>query len=178
MKFTALLILALPTFALAEEKESDLVKGERLFSLKVRGILESKCFACHGGAKKVKGDLDVTSRKALIKGGETVYDVLVPFKPEESMLMAAIEWTNEDYEMPPKESDRLTPAQIARVKEWIRLGAPWPGKAKQKEYREAERGKKLTEDGLLITTSGGLSEDWTWRRYQPEDAWALSLIHI
>jgi len=173
MKYLLLFIAALPFPALAQERDSDLVKGERLFSLKVRGILESKCFSCHGGAKKVKGDLDVTSRAALLKGGKTAYEVLVPFKPEKSMLMTAIEWADEDYEMPPKESDRLNARQIAQVKEWIRLGAPWPEKEKQKKYREAERKKELTEDGRLVKTSGGLSEDWTWRRYQPTDIWAF-----
>ncbi len=173
MKYLALLLLTLPFPALAREGESDLVKGERLFSLKVRGILESKCFSCHGGAKKVKGDLDVTSRAGLLKGGETAYEVLVPFKPEKSTLVTAIEWADEDYEMPPKESDRLSASQISKVREWIRLGAPWPSKDKQEKYRETERKKELTEDGQMVKTSGGLSEDWTWRRYQPPDIWAF-----
>ena len=173
MKYLALLFLALPTFVLAQEKEADLVKGERIFSLKVRGILESKCFTCHGGKKKVKGELNLTSRAGLLKGGETAYDVLVPFKPQKSMLVTAIEWADEDYEMPPKKSDRLNAEQISMVKSWIRLGAPWPSEEKQKKYLVAERKKELTEDGLLISTSGGLSEDWTWRRYQPADVWAF-----
>ena len=134
MKYLALLFLTLPFPALAQEGESDLAKGERLFSLKIRGILESKCFPCHGGAKKVKGDLNITTRAGLLKGGETAYEVLVPFKPEKSMLVTAIEWADEDYEMPPKESDRLSAEQITRVKEWIRLGAPWPSKEEQKKY--------------------------------------------
>ena len=131
MKYLALLLLTLPFPALAREGESDLVKGERLFSLKVRGILESKCFSCHGGAKKVKGDIDVTSRAGQLKGGETAYEVLGPFKPEKSTLVTAIEWADEDYEMPPKESDRLSASQISKVREWIRLGAPWQSKDKQ-----------------------------------------------
>ena len=173
MKLLALLILTFPALGLAQGPENDRIKGERLFSLKVRGILESKCFPCHGGAKKVKGDLDVTTRAGLLKGGETAYEVLVPFKPEKSMLVTAIEWADEDYEMPPKESDRLSAEQITRVKEWIRLGAPWPSKEEQKKYHEAERKKELTEDGQLVKTSGGQSEDWTWRRYQPKDIWAF-----
>ena len=70
MKLLALLILTFPALALAQGTENDRIKGERLFSLKVRGILESKCFSCHGGAKKVKGDLDVTTRASLLKGGD------------------------------------------------------------------------------------------------------------
>ena len=173
MRFLALLVFTLPTLAFAQAQGGDLEKGERLFSLKVRSILESKCFACHGGKKKIKGDLNLTSRPGLLKGGETAYDVLVPFKPGKSMLVTAIEWKDEDYEMPPKKADRLTAGQIDQVKRWILLGAPWPTKEKQKKYLLAERSKESTEDGLLIRTSGGLSDDWTWRRYQPADAWAF-----
>jgi len=173
MRFLALLFFTLHTMAFAQAQENELEKGERLFSLKVRSILENKCFACHGGKKKVKGDLNLTSRAGLLKGGETAYEVLVPFKPEKSMMVTAIEWADEDYEMPPKESDRLSAEQITQVKSWILLGAPWPTEAKQKKYRLAERSRELTEDGLIIRTSGGLSEDWTWRRYQPADVWAF-----
>ena len=173
MKYLVIVFLALPALASAQEQVNNLVKGERLFSLKVRGILETKCFACHGGKKKVKGDLDLTSRAGLLKGGETAYEVLVPFKPEKSVLVTAIEWTDEDYEMPPKKSDRLNAEQIAAVKSWIRLGAPWPSEEKQKKYQAAERKIKLTGDGMLISTSGGLSEEWTWRRYRPADVWAF-----
>ncbi|MBT5377929.1 MAG: hypothetical protein HOL08_02645, partial [Opitutae bacterium] len=120
--------LFFPILAFAVNPElSDFQKGERLFSLKVRSILESKCFACHGEpGKKIKGELNLTSREGFLKGGETADDVLIPFHPDKSLLMTAIEWKDEDYEMPPKENDRLTPAQIALVKRWITLGAPWP----------------------------------------------------
>jgi cytochrome c553 len=47
-------------------------EGERLFSLKVRQVLSSKCFACHGEeSKKVKGEFDLTTREGLLKGGES-----------------------------------------------------------------------------------------------------------
>ena len=75
-------------------------QGERLFSLKVRSILESKCFACHGGeGKKIKGEFNLTTHKGLLEGGETADDVLIPFHPEKSLLITAIEWKDEDYEI-------------------------------------------------------------------------------
>ena len=149
---------------------TDLQKGERLFSLKVRGIIESKCFACHGEpGKKIKGELNLTTREGLLTGGETADDVLIPFHPEKSLIMTAIEWKDEDYEMPPKENDRLTPAQVALVKRWIALGAPWPTDAVRKKYVQSERSLERTDDGVLVRTSGGLSDDWTYRRYKDED---------
>ena len=30
----------------------------------------------------------------------------------------------------------------------------------------------MTEEGVIVKTSGGQDEDWTMRRYQPEDIWA------
>ena len=89
--------------------------------------------------------------------------------------MTAIEWKDEDYEMPPKENDRLTDEQIKWVRKWIELGAPWPEKSVRERYLMEERAKPVTEDGILVPTSGGLSDDWTYRRYKPEDIWAFKL---
>ena len=53
-----LLSLALPFSGLAQ-KEKD--EGERLFSLKINALLESKCLACHSAKEgKTKGDLDLS----------------------------------------------------------------------------------------------------------------------
>ena len=104
-------------------------EGERLFALKVRGILNAKCLACHGEAgKKLKGDLDLSSRAAMLKGGESEEASLVPGKPLASPLyLAATREHEEDWSaMPPKENDKLTADQLALLKRWIDLGAPWP----------------------------------------------------
>ena len=46
--------------------------GEKLFSLQVHNILESKCFSCHSQDNgKTVGDLDLSSRKRMLRGGET-----------------------------------------------------------------------------------------------------------
>ena len=61
-------------FAQANQKE-----GERLFSLKIRSLLEAKCFACHSQkAGKTKGDLDLSSLENILFGGETSDRILVP----------------------------------------------------------------------------------------------------
>ena len=164
---TSVILTSLQTGSVTADQSKE---GEQLFALKVRGILESKCFACHGQqGKKVKGEFNLTTRADLLKGGETSDDAVVPFHPEKSLLMTAIEWKDEDYEMPPKENDRLTEKQIEQVKRWILLGAPWPNEERQKKYILEERSKEHTEDGVLVKTSGGLSDDWTYRRYKPED---------
>jgi len=151
-------------------------EGERLFALKVRSILSSKCFACHGGdAKKIKGELDLTSRDGLLKGGESEESSLVPGDPLNSPLYLAVTREHEDdwSVMPPKENDKLSEVQISALKRWIELGAPWPDAKTLARYIDEERTKPVTDEGMLVKTSGGLSDDWTYRRYRPEDIWAF-----
>ena len=76
--------------------------------------------------------------------------------------------------MPPKENDRLTATQISHLEDWIRLGAPWPDEAAQQRHLEEERLKTRTDKGVLVSTSGGLADAWTYRRYRDEDLWGLS----
>ena len=148
--------------------------AERDFALKVLPLLKTKCFACHGeDPKKIKGELNMLTREGLLKGGETSDKVLVPGHAEASDLFVAVTWTDRDLEMPPKENDRLTPEQIELVKNWINAGAPWPGEAEQKKLREAEWAVETNEDGVIWKTSGGLADEWTYRRYKPEDLWAF-----
>ena len=147
---------------------------ERLFTLKVKPLLSEKCFGCHGDpGKKLKGGLDLSSREGFLRGGEEYPDTLVPGSAAGSFVMKAVRWEDKDYEMPPKENDRLTEEQIDQLGKWIDAGAPWPGKERQEEIRLAERERIHTEEGLIVRTSGGLSEEWTYRRYQPEDIWAF-----
>ena len=169
-----MLALLLPLSGFAQKEETE---GEKLFSLKVNALLESKCIACHSAKEgKTKGDLDLSTREDMLLGGETSDKVLVPGHPDESLVMTAIEWKDEDYEMPPKENDRLSPQQVGWIRKWIKLGAPWPDQATRKKYLDEERAKPLTDDGILVKTSGGLSDDWTYRRYKPEDMWAFRTL--
>ncbi len=148
---------------------------ERLFAVKVLPLLEHKCFGCHGADEDdVRGDLDMRTLAGLLKGGESEEPALVPGKPAESPLVSAVKW--DELEMPPKETDRLTAKEIALVEAWVKAGAPWPDAERRSEILLAERSKKVTEDGVIVETSGGLSDDWTYRRYQPEDLWAYQPV--
>ena len=170
-----LFVFAGSTFACAEGSP----EGERLFALKVREILSGRCFACHGGdANNVKGELDLTSRAAMLKGGESEEPAVAPRKPLASPLyLAATRAHDENWPaMPPKENDKLSVGQLAVLKSWIELGAPWPDARAQARYIAEERTKPVTDEGMLVKTSGGLSDDWTYRRYQPEDVWAFQPV--
>jgi mono/diheme cytochrome c family protein len=153
---------------------ADDAAAARAFTLKVLPVLKAKCFACHGdGDKKPKGGLDMRSRAALLAGGDSG-SAFKPGKPDESLLYKAVKW--DGLEMPPKENDRLTVTQIETINAWIRDGAPWPTEEEQKKQIAAERSQPVTADGMLVKTSGGLSDQWTYRRYQPEDVWAFQPV--
>jgi mono/diheme cytochrome c family protein len=149
----------------------------RDFTLKVLPLLKSKCFACHGDdPKKIKGDLNMLTREALLKGGENLTNVLVPGNAKASQLVVAMTWENPDLEMPPKENDRLSKEQIELVRAWVNAGAPWPDEVAQKKFRDEERSVVSNADGVIIKTSGGLADEWTYRRYKPEDVWAFQPV--
>src|SRR5438034_994809 len=52
---------------------------------------------------------------------------VVPGKPDVSLLIHAVEYRGETR-MPPK--GKLPDADVARLKRWVALGAPWPGSGK------------------------------------------------
>lgn len=156
--------------AIGLNAEDDYTEGEKLFALKVKPLLKQKCFACHGGEDKIKGDLILTNLEDMLLGGESSDDVLVPGDAAKSLLYLSTTWELEDYEMPPKEADKLTEEQTWHIRDWIDAGAPWPSEEDQVVINE-----KYAE-GVIVQTSGGLDDDWTYRRYAPENLWAYQPI--
>lgn len=163
----AALGMALPAGATGEE-------AERHFALKVLPLFKEKCLACHGDdEKKVKGGFDMRSRAAVLAGGDSGEPGFVAHAPDKSALMRLVLREDEDLAMPPKENDKLTAAQIEVLRLWIREGAPWPDDKKVAELTAAAAREGWSSDeGIPMKTSGGLSPDWTNRRYKPEDLWA------
>ena len=180
-RYSALLILAVawsaPAMAAKPHRELDKPAANRLFTLKVLPLLKEKCFGCHGvDPKDIRGDYNVMSRAGMLKGGESGETSLVPGKPNESPLFQAILWIG--LEMPPKENDRLDQEEVALVRHWIEAGAPWPSPDEQLTIKKREWSVRENEDGLIVDTSGGLADDWTYRRYQREDIWAFQRLNV
>ena len=101
--------------------EDATTEGREFFEKQIRPLLVEHCFGCHGD-KKQEGGLKLSSRKAMFKGGDTGVAV-VPGKPDESLLIRAVGYLDEP-KMPPKQ--KLAAADIARLKRWVAMGAPWP----------------------------------------------------
>jgi cytochrome c553 len=95
------------------------------FESKVRPLLVDQCFKCHG-EKKRSGGLRVDSLAALQAGGDQG-SALVVGKPEESLIVKAVRYGDENLQMPPNK--KLSDAQIRILETWIRQGAVWPGAA-------------------------------------------------
>src|SRR5262249_34675623 len=89
--------------------------------MKIRPLLHNNCVACHNDKKPASG-LSLESRNGVLTGGNRG-PVLQPGKPDESNLIRAVEQSG-DLKMPPP--GKLKPEQIADLRRWIEMGAPWP----------------------------------------------------
>ena len=123
------------------------------FEKKIRPVLAEHCYKCHSAdAKKLKGDLMLDHRAGVFKGGDTG-PAIVSGKPEQSLLIEAIEYDNVDLEMPPR--GKLSDQQIADFTEWVKRGAPWP--------KEAAVGPGAREQFDLAKRK---AEHWAWQPVQ------------
>jgi uncharacterized protein DUF1553/uncharacterized protein DUF1549/cytochrome c len=102
------------------------VGREEFFEKQIRPVLVEQCYECHSaGSKKVRGHLRVDSRSALLQGGDTG-PALVPGKPEQSLLYAAITHQDKELAMPSKKP-KLPEPVLQDFYRWIQDGAVWPG---------------------------------------------------
>ena len=91
------------------------------FEKQVRPIFVEHCYECHD--ERADGGLHVNSRAGLLRGGDTGAAV-VPGDPDSSLLVEAIRYENQDFQMPPQ--GRLKQDQIDVMVKWIEMGAPDP----------------------------------------------------
>lgn len=98
--------------------------GEVDFVRDVRPIFEKHCYECHGGDED-EGGLRLDHRAGAFER-EDADPVIVPGKPEESLLYQRITLPPDDEDIMPAEGDPLTPEQVAVIRRWIEQGAPWP----------------------------------------------------
>src|SRR5579862_2521391 len=110
-----------PAQPLPADHAEKMAKGTELFSKHVRAILIDNCLKCHGGNKTQKG-FDVSSRESFLKGGDNGPVVEIG-NSKDSRLLELVRHREKPY-MPSKE-DKLADDKIARLAEWIDLGAPY-----------------------------------------------------
>jgi hypothetical protein len=159
------------------QKPAELTKeGIAFFEKHIRPVLAERCYECHSTqARKVKGKLLLDSQSGIAKGGANG-PVLVAGDVEKSRLIHAIRWTDSDFAMPPKR--KLSPQQIARLEQWIKMGAPdprtesKPGSTKTAKTPDLEAGRKWWAFGPVSQTPTPAVKQQGWTR-KPIDSFAL-----
>ncbi|MCB1211251.1 MAG: DUF1549 domain-containing protein, partial [Verrucomicrobiales bacterium] len=142
MRFSLSSILLLLTVAVCHGADDAEREAARFFEKDVRPILVNRCYECHSKTKQ-KGGLRVDHVGYLKTGGDTG-PALIPGAPEKSPMIEAIHYTDEDFQMPPKNNGGKIPdAEIATLEKWIKMGAPWPEDAAHK----------------VVVTEGGFTEE-------------------
>ena len=105
-------------------------RGIDFYERKIRPLLVEQCYGCHSASaakeKKLKGGLLLDGKKVMLLGGDSGASI-VAGKPDESLLIKAVRYTDSDLRMPPR--TRLSPAQILLLEEWVKMGAPAPAEA-------------------------------------------------
>src|SRR6476620_3625857 len=121
--------LASMLMVLAASRPVDAAPPADLFEAKIRPVLIENCYKCHSAEHKTeKGGLWLDSREAMLKGGESG-PAVVPGKPADSLLLAAVRQVGDAPKMPPK-GPKLAAAVVADFEAWIAAGAPVPAASK------------------------------------------------
>jgi len=159
----SLLLLSLfATAAMAAPATDADREALKFFESEVRPVLVHRCFECHGEKKK-KGSLRLDHISYIKTGGDSG-PALEPGKPDESLIIKAIRYTDPDFEMPPK--DKLPDKEIAILEKWVKLGAPWPETDASKvatvdEFGFTENERKFWSfQPLTKPTPPELKSDW------------------
>lgn len=109
------LVTVLSAFVSANDDSEKL----EFFEERIRPVLVTHCYECHSIASAaIEGGLQLDHRNGLMRGGESGL-AIVPGKPEESRLIAALK--HEALQMPPDK--KLPPSIIQDFEHWIAEGA-------------------------------------------------------
>ncbi|MEN8796030.1 MAG: PSD1 and planctomycete cytochrome C domain-containing protein [Akkermansiaceae bacterium] len=144
------LFLYLALFALLTFAGLGASQGDAFFEENVRPLLATHCLKCHSEEMEMKGGL-LLDRKAGWETGGDSGPVIVPRKPEESLLLAMVKHESDVEAMPPK--SKLTAEEIVTLEKWIQMGAPDP--------RDTPIGEKIKKSDF------DLEERLKWWSLQP-----------
>lgn len=118
--------LVLCGIAAANDPKTPSAKDIEFFETQIAPILKRRCYKCHSHESgKAKGGLVLDSRHGWQNGGGEGA-AIIPGKPWESLLIAAVRY--ESYEMPPDK--KLPDREIALLEKWIAMGASDPRESK------------------------------------------------
>jgi hypothetical protein len=117
----------LTSFAVSLASNAFAAESDIDFDRDIRPILSDNCFACHGPDEAHReGGFRLDRKDSAFGKADSDETVIVPGKPEQSVLIARITSEDDDLKMPPADSTKsLTPEQIELLKKWVAEGATW-----------------------------------------------------
>ena len=121
--------LATAAFLVAQASKPQAITPDQLqfFESTIRPILVDQCYGCHSAQSgRARGGYLVDTRDGARKGGGSGPGI-VPGKPDDSLLIQAVRYHDEDLQMPPK--GKLSEDQIKALERWVAMGAPDPREA-------------------------------------------------
>ncbi len=145
------------------------------FEREIRPLLVEHCHDCHGPEAE-EGGLKLDGRSKILKGGDNG-PAVKPGHPSESLLIEAVEYGPDGFQMPP--DGKLPDEAVAALVKWVKIGAPWPGElTPATEYDHAAESvleRDLWAFHPLLNPSLPEVEYATWPR-QPIDYFILSRL--
>ncbi|MDZ4687795.1 MAG: DUF1553 domain-containing protein [Planctomycetaceae bacterium] len=130
------LVVAITCATVSVSADDDRDAALACFTQSVAPVLAAKCVSCHG-PNNPKGGLDLTTREALLRGGDDGPG-LSPGQPDDSpILRRTISQDGQRPEMPEK-GEPLTAKEAEALGQWIAAGAPWPDKFVLREPTKAD----------------------------------------
>ena len=148
-----LFVIALSLLGAPEEAGRDPI---HFFEEKIRPVLAERCYQCHSAEAArtgmLMGKLQLDTREGVQRGGSRG-SVVVEGRPDQSMLIEALEYTNPNLQMPP--AGKLPDEVISDFVQWVALGAPDP-----RDAQSVDTAKMDLESGRL---------HWAFRPLRPVD---------
>ncbi len=115
-------LIAISTCVDAAEQVANATLVET-FERRIRPLLSEHCYPCHSSSRNKKhGGLQLDTAQSVKLGGDSGA-LLVPGKPDESLLISAVRHEG-DIQMPPK--GKLSDPEIRILTDWVTQGAFFP----------------------------------------------------
>lgn len=122
--FTALIVTGVVGALNPAQAAEPSPEGVTFFEKNIRPILVERCYECHSKqGKKIRGGLSLDLKDGWVKGGD-LGPAIEPGKPDDSLLIQAVRYNDEDLKMPPK--GKLSASEVALLTQWVAMGAPDP----------------------------------------------------
>ncbi|QDU25539.1 Planctomycete cytochrome C [Anatilimnocola aggregata] len=121
-KFLVVGLLAFSAVNLSADDKDPAAEGIRFFETKVRPILATHCYDCHGEDSQ-ESKLRVDTWDGIARGGKAG-SLVVAGQPDKSLLVAVVGYQLAELQMPPKK--KLSDREINDLTAWVKMGAPHP----------------------------------------------------